>query len=161
MQSMQRGHGGAIVNIVADMWGGMPGMGHSGAARAGMVNFTETAALEWAPACASTRSRRAGSPRAAWTTTRPRWRATDPRPCRPRAAAPPRHRERGLRRRSSSCLSPAARLHQRRVPARRRRGAERASAVWPEVGARRHDARPSTASTSPPRRACCSDAEDA
>jgi citronellol/citronellal dehydrogenase len=41
--------GGAIVNIVADMWGGMPGMGHSGAARAGMVNFTETAALEWAP----------------------------------------------------------------------------------------------------------------
>jgi len=41
--------GGAIVNIVADMWGGMPGMAHSGAARAGMVNFTETAALEWAP----------------------------------------------------------------------------------------------------------------
>ncbi|MES2295893.1 MAG: SDR family oxidoreductase [Pseudomonadota bacterium] len=41
-------HGGAIVNIVADMWGGMPGMGHSGAARAGMVNFTETAAFEWA-----------------------------------------------------------------------------------------------------------------
>lgn len=42
-------HGGSVVNIVADMWGGMPGMGHSGAARAGMVNFTETAALEWAP----------------------------------------------------------------------------------------------------------------
>ncbi|HEX6957129.1 MAG TPA: SDR family oxidoreductase [Ferrovibrio sp.] len=42
-------HGGAIVNIVADMWGGMPNMGHSGAARAGMVNFTETAAVEWAP----------------------------------------------------------------------------------------------------------------
>ncbi|MEO7114460.1 MAG: SDR family oxidoreductase [Caldimonas sp.] len=42
-------HGGAIVNIIADMWGGMPGMGHSGAARAGMLNFTETAALEWAP----------------------------------------------------------------------------------------------------------------
>lgn len=41
--------GGAIVNIVADMWGGMPGMGHSGAARAGMVNFTQTAAVEWAP----------------------------------------------------------------------------------------------------------------
>jgi len=41
-------HGGAIVNIVADMWGSMPGMGHSGAARAGMVNFTETAAFEWA-----------------------------------------------------------------------------------------------------------------
>ena len=40
-------NGGSIVNIVADMWKGMPGMGHSGAARAGMVNFTETAALEW------------------------------------------------------------------------------------------------------------------
>ncbi len=42
-------NGGALVNIIADMWGGMPGMGHSGAARAGMLNFTETAALEWAP----------------------------------------------------------------------------------------------------------------
>ncbi len=40
-------HGGAIINIVADMWNGMPNMGHSGAARAGMVNFTETAACEW------------------------------------------------------------------------------------------------------------------
>ncbi len=47
LQSFQA-HGGSIVNIVADMWGGMPGMGHSGAARAGMVSFTETAALEWA-----------------------------------------------------------------------------------------------------------------
>ena len=45
-QSMAK-HGGSIVNIVADMWGGMPGMGHSGAARAGMVNFTQTAAVEW------------------------------------------------------------------------------------------------------------------
>jgi citronellol/citronellal dehydrogenase len=41
-------HGGAIVNVIADMWNGMPGMGHSGAARAGMLNFTETAACEWA-----------------------------------------------------------------------------------------------------------------
>jgi len=47
-QSM-RAHGGAIVNMLADMWNGMPGMGHSGAARAGMLNFTETAACEWAP----------------------------------------------------------------------------------------------------------------
>jgi len=46
-QHMQKA-GGAIVNIVADMWGSMPNMGHSGAARAGMVSFTETAALEWA-----------------------------------------------------------------------------------------------------------------
>jgi len=47
LQSMNK-QGGSIVNIVADMWGSMPGMGHSGAARAGMVSFTETAALEWA-----------------------------------------------------------------------------------------------------------------
>jgi citronellol/citronellal dehydrogenase len=47
LQSMNK-HGGSIVNIVADMWGSMPGMGHSGAARAGMVSFTETAAVEWA-----------------------------------------------------------------------------------------------------------------
>lgn len=48
VQSM-KGRGGAIVNMLADMWHGMPGMGHSGAARAGMLNFTETAAAEWAP----------------------------------------------------------------------------------------------------------------
>lgn len=47
LQSMQA-QGGAVVNIVADMWGSMPGMGHSGAARAGMVSLTETAAAEWA-----------------------------------------------------------------------------------------------------------------
>ena len=47
LQSMNK-QGGSIVNIVADMWGSMPGMGHSGAARAGLVSFTETAALEWA-----------------------------------------------------------------------------------------------------------------
>ena len=41
--------GCSIVNMLADMWMGMPGMGHSGAARAGMLNFTETASLEWAP----------------------------------------------------------------------------------------------------------------
>ena len=47
LQSMQA-QGGSIVNIVADIWGSMPGMAHSGAARAGMVSFTETAAMEWA-----------------------------------------------------------------------------------------------------------------
>ncbi|RON00996.1 2,4-dienoyl-CoA reductase [Pseudomonas brassicacearum] len=45
-QSMSK-HGGSIVNMLADMWGGMPGMGHSGAARSGMDNFTKTAAFEW------------------------------------------------------------------------------------------------------------------
>jgi citronellol/citronellal dehydrogenase len=46
VQSMQA-RGGAIVNILADMWRSMPGMAHSGAARAGMLNLTETAAVEW------------------------------------------------------------------------------------------------------------------
>ncbi len=47
-QSM-REQGGAVVNLLADMRNGMPGMGHSGAARAGMENLTMTAAVEWAP----------------------------------------------------------------------------------------------------------------
>jgi len=46
-RSMSR-HGGAIVNMLADHWNGMPGMAHSGAARAGMANLTRTAAVEWA-----------------------------------------------------------------------------------------------------------------
>ena len=41
-------HGGAIVSIVAEMWRGFPGMVHTGAARAGVVNMTQTLALEWA-----------------------------------------------------------------------------------------------------------------
>lgn len=41
------GHGGSIVNMLADIWGGLPGMGHSGAARGGVLTFTETAACEW------------------------------------------------------------------------------------------------------------------
>lgn len=43
-------HGGAIVNMTADFRNGMPGMAHSGAARAGMSNLTMTAAYEWAHA---------------------------------------------------------------------------------------------------------------
>lgn len=49
LQSMQA-HGGSIVNMAADMWRGMPGMAHSGAARAGTVNLTKSAAYEWAHA---------------------------------------------------------------------------------------------------------------
>ncbi len=49
LQSMQE-HGGAIVNMTADFRDGMPGMGHSGAARAGMSNLTMSAAFEWAQA---------------------------------------------------------------------------------------------------------------
>ncbi len=48
-QCMQT-HGGAVVNMTADFRNGMPGMGHSGAARAGMSNLTATAAFEWAHA---------------------------------------------------------------------------------------------------------------
>lgn len=43
-------HGGAIVNIVSEMWRGFPGMAHSGAARAAVVNLTQTLAVEWAAA---------------------------------------------------------------------------------------------------------------
>lgn len=41
-------HGGAIVNIIADIWFGWPHYAHSGAARGGMLTLTETAATEWA-----------------------------------------------------------------------------------------------------------------
>ena len=41
-------HGGAIVNIIADMFNGFPGMSHTGAARSAVDNLTKTLALEWA-----------------------------------------------------------------------------------------------------------------
>ncbi len=41
--------GGSIVSVVADMWNGFPGMAHTGAARAGVVNLTKTLGVEWAP----------------------------------------------------------------------------------------------------------------
>ena len=44
LQSFQQ-HGGAIVNMTADFRNGMPGMAHSGAARAGMSNLTMTAVV--------------------------------------------------------------------------------------------------------------------
>jgi NAD(P)-dependent dehydrogenase (short-subunit alcohol dehydrogenase family) len=49
-QHAMRKHGGAIVSIVADMWNGFPGMAHTGAARAGVVNLTQTLAVEWGSA---------------------------------------------------------------------------------------------------------------
>ena len=39
---------GRIVNIVANVVRGFPGMVHTGAARAGVENFTKTLAIEWA-----------------------------------------------------------------------------------------------------------------
>ncbi len=48
MQRSMRDHGGAIVNILMDLWSGFPGMAHSSAARAGVENLTKTLAVEWA-----------------------------------------------------------------------------------------------------------------
>lgn len=40
---------GIIVNIIANIIRGFPGMAHTGAARAGVDNLTKTLAVEWAP----------------------------------------------------------------------------------------------------------------
>ena len=42
-------NGGAIVNIVANFWNGMPLMAHTSAARAGVSNLTKSLAMTWAP----------------------------------------------------------------------------------------------------------------
>ncbi len=47
-QAWMKEHGGAIVNIVAEMWRGFPNMAHTGAARAGVVNLSQSLAVEWA-----------------------------------------------------------------------------------------------------------------
>jgi citronellol/citronellal dehydrogenase len=39
---------GRIVNVIAEMSRGFPGMAHTGAARAGVENLTKTLAVEWA-----------------------------------------------------------------------------------------------------------------
>ena len=41
-------HGGAIVNMIADIWNGWPNYAHSASARGGMWTLTESAASEWA-----------------------------------------------------------------------------------------------------------------
>jgi citronellol/citronellal dehydrogenase len=41
-------HGGAIVNMIADISNGWPGFAHSGASRGGMKTLTESVAAEWA-----------------------------------------------------------------------------------------------------------------
>ena len=40
-------NGGAIINMIADIWSGWPEFARSGAARGGMLTLTETAACEW------------------------------------------------------------------------------------------------------------------
>jgi citronellol/citronellal dehydrogenase len=47
-RAWMKDHGGAIVNMLADIWTGYPGMGHMSAARAGIENMTFTMSLEWA-----------------------------------------------------------------------------------------------------------------
>ena len=141
----------AIVNIIADMWNGMPGMGHSGAARAGMLNFTETAALEWAPVRVNA--------------VAPGWIASSgldrypPEMRRPSAAcmrcvplAPARHRERGRGGDRLPALAGGG-VRLRQLPARRRRGAERASGSGPRSAPAARPRR-STAFISPRRPTC-------
>jgi len=43
-----RQHGGAIVNVIADIWYGWPDFTHSGASRGGVLTMSQTAACEWA-----------------------------------------------------------------------------------------------------------------
>jgi citronellol/citronellal dehydrogenase len=47
-RAWMKDHGGAIVNMLADIWTGYPGMGHMSAARAGIENLTFTLSMEWA-----------------------------------------------------------------------------------------------------------------
>jgi len=44
---VMRESGGAIVNVIANMWNGFPTMSHTGAARAGIDNLTKSLAVEW------------------------------------------------------------------------------------------------------------------
>ena len=41
-------HGGRIINVIANIYRGFPGMVHTGAARAGVENMTMSLAVEWA-----------------------------------------------------------------------------------------------------------------
>ncbi len=43
------GRQGCVVSIVASVARGMPGVAHSAAARAGVISFSRTLAIEWAP----------------------------------------------------------------------------------------------------------------
>ncbi len=46
-QAMLPARAGAVVNVIADIQRGFPGMVHTGAARAGVENMTRTLAIEW------------------------------------------------------------------------------------------------------------------
>ncbi len=46
---MLEGRGGSITNIIAVIGRGMPGIAHTAAARAGVLELTKTLAIEWGP----------------------------------------------------------------------------------------------------------------
>ena len=46
---VETGRPGVIVNIVADIWRGLPGIAHTCAARAGVIYLSKSVAVEWAP----------------------------------------------------------------------------------------------------------------
>jgi NAD(P)-dependent dehydrogenase (short-subunit alcohol dehydrogenase family) len=48
-QWRDRGEPGSIVNIVANVWRGMPQVAHTCAARAGVIYLSKTLSTEWAP----------------------------------------------------------------------------------------------------------------
>ncbi len=48
-QWRDRGQAGSIVNIVANVWKGMPQVAHTCAARAGVIYLSKTLSTEWAP----------------------------------------------------------------------------------------------------------------
>lgn len=48
-QWVARKAAGNIINIVADVWRGMPGIAHTAAARAGVIYASKSVAVEWAP----------------------------------------------------------------------------------------------------------------
>jgi citronellol/citronellal dehydrogenase len=48
LAAMIPGGGGRVVNVIANIYRGFPGMVHTGAARAGVENMTMTLAVEWA-----------------------------------------------------------------------------------------------------------------
>ena len=83
----------------------MPGMGHSGAARAGMLNFTKTAAVEWASSGVRVNAVAPGWIASAASTTYPPRCGPPPaqRCSRARAAEALRHREPKFPRRSCFC----------------------------------------------------------
>jgi citronellol/citronellal dehydrogenase len=48
-QWRDRGQQGSVVNIVANVWRGMPQVAHTCAARAGVIYLSKSVAVEWAP----------------------------------------------------------------------------------------------------------------